>query len=132
MEAEVRIFTLNCWGLGLGISKDRDERMEDIGKYINNNEYDIVFCQVSDRFEDLDNAINFQCFRKCGKRKTFKPFRASSFPNCHIVSILIAESLAQGQPFSAEFPSMTVHFMSLVSMAILTSCCMATGSEGRD
>ena len=49
MEAEVRIFTLNCWGLGLGISKDRDERMEDIGKYINSNEYDIVFCQVSYR-----------------------------------------------------------------------------------
>jgi len=45
MEAEVRIFTLNCWGLGLGISKDRDERMEDIGKYIASNEYDIVFCQ---------------------------------------------------------------------------------------
>ena len=46
MEAEVRIFTLNCWGLGLGISKDRDERMEDIGKYIADNDYDIVFCQV--------------------------------------------------------------------------------------
>ena len=53
MEAEVRIFTLNCWGLGLGISKDRDERMEDIGKYINSNEYDIVFCQVSCKYEDL-------------------------------------------------------------------------------
>ena len=48
MEAEVRIFTLNCWGLGLGISKDRDERMEDIGKYIADNDYDIVFCQVGD------------------------------------------------------------------------------------
>ena len=51
MEAEVRIFTLNCWGLGLGISKDRDERMEDIGKYIASNEYDIVFCQVSCRLK---------------------------------------------------------------------------------
>ena len=51
MEAEVRIFTLNCWGLGLGISKDRDERMEDIGKYIADNDYDIVFCQVGDLFE---------------------------------------------------------------------------------
>jgi hypothetical protein len=28
MEAEVKLFTLNCWGLGLGISKDRDERMQ--------------------------------------------------------------------------------------------------------
>ena len=46
MEAEVRIFTLNCWGLGLGISKHRDERMEDIGKYISENDFDIVFLQV--------------------------------------------------------------------------------------
>ena len=44
----MRIFTLNCWGLGLGISKDRDERMEDIGEYIADNDYDIVFCQVGD------------------------------------------------------------------------------------
>jgi hypothetical protein len=28
MEAEVKLFTLNCWGLGLGISKNRDERMQ--------------------------------------------------------------------------------------------------------
>jgi len=45
MEAEVRIFTLNCWGLGLGISKHRDERMEDIGKYIASQDFDIVFLQ---------------------------------------------------------------------------------------
>ena len=46
MEAEVRIFTLNCWGLGLGISKQRDERMQDIGNYIAENDFDIVFLQV--------------------------------------------------------------------------------------
>ena len=46
MEAEVNIFTLNCWGLGLGISKNRDERMEDIGKYLSEQNYDIVFLQV--------------------------------------------------------------------------------------
>jgi len=45
MEAEVNIFTLNCWGLGLGISKNRDERMEDIGKYLSEQNYDIVFLQ---------------------------------------------------------------------------------------
>jgi len=45
MEAEVRIFTLNCWGLGMGISKNRDERMEDIGKYIADQDFDIVFLQ---------------------------------------------------------------------------------------
>ena len=47
MEAEVRILTLNCWGLGLGISKHRNERMIDIGKYISDNDYDIVFLQVT-------------------------------------------------------------------------------------
>lgn len=45
MEAEVSIITLNCWGLGLGISKDRDERMEDIGRYLAEQDYDIVFLQ---------------------------------------------------------------------------------------
>jgi len=45
MEAEVRIFTLNCWGLGMGISKNRDERMEDIGKYLADQNFDIVFLQ---------------------------------------------------------------------------------------
>jgi len=45
MEAEVKVFTLNCWGLGMGISKDREERMEDIGSFINNQDYDIVFLQ---------------------------------------------------------------------------------------
>ena len=47
MEAEVRIFTLNCWGLGMGISKNRDERMEDIGKYLADQDFDIIFLQVS-------------------------------------------------------------------------------------
>ena len=45
MEAEVSILTLNCWGLGMGISKDRDERMEDIGRYLAEQDYDIVFLQ---------------------------------------------------------------------------------------
>ena len=69
MEAEVRIFTLNCWGLGLGISKDRDERMEDIGKYINNNDYDIVFCQVSDRFENQAMVLTFKVLGSVEKEK---------------------------------------------------------------
>ena len=46
MEAEVKLFTLNCWGLGLGISKHRDERMQDIGLFISQQDYDIVFLQV--------------------------------------------------------------------------------------
>ena len=46
MEAEVKLFTLNCWGLGMGISKHRDERMQDIGLFISQQDYDIVFLQV--------------------------------------------------------------------------------------
>ena len=46
MEAEVKLFTLNCWGLGLGISKHRDERMQDIGLFMSQQDYDIVFLQV--------------------------------------------------------------------------------------
>ena len=45
MEAEVSILTLNCWGLGLGISKDRDERMEEIGRYLVEQDHDIIFLQ---------------------------------------------------------------------------------------
>ena len=45
MADEINVFSLNCWGLGLGISKDRDERMEDIGQYLAEQDYDIVFLQ---------------------------------------------------------------------------------------
>ena len=45
-EVDVKILTLNCWGLGLGISKNRNERMVDIGKYIANSNYNIVLLQV--------------------------------------------------------------------------------------
>jgi len=45
MEAEVNVFTLNCWGQGMGISKHRDERMEDIGQFVSQQNYDIVFLQ---------------------------------------------------------------------------------------
>ena len=45
MEAEISVFSLNCWGLGLGISKDREERMEEIGRYLAEQDYDIVFLQ---------------------------------------------------------------------------------------
>jgi sphingomyelin phosphodiesterase 2 len=44
-ETEINILTLNCWGLGMGISKDRNERMEDIGKYISAQNYDVVLLQ---------------------------------------------------------------------------------------
>jgi len=44
-SCEISILTLNCWGLGLGISKNRNERMEDIGKYLSEQNYDVVLLQ---------------------------------------------------------------------------------------
>ena len=45
-SVDLKILTLNCWGLGLGISKHRNERMEDIGSFIASKDYDIVLLQV--------------------------------------------------------------------------------------
>lgn len=68
MEAEVKLFTLNCWGLGLGISKHRDERMQDIGLFISQQDYDIVFLQ------EVWKRPNFQ---------TIKSLVASKLPYSH-------------------------------------------------
>ena len=54
---QVNLFTLNCWGLGLGISKNRDERMEDIGQWIARQEYDIVFLQVEQRIVMREEVV---------------------------------------------------------------------------
>uniref|UniRef100_A0A224Z970 sphingomyelin phosphodiesterase n=1 Tax=Rhipicephalus zambeziensis TaxID=60191 RepID=A0A224Z970_9ACAR len=44
MEVEVRVLTLNCWGI-VGISKHRVERMTAIANYLATTEYDFVFLQ---------------------------------------------------------------------------------------
>lgn len=44
MEVEVRVMTLNCWGI-VGISKHRVERMTAIANYLATTEYDFVFLQ---------------------------------------------------------------------------------------
>ncbi len=52
---EIRVFTLNCWGL-LGISKKRKERMAAIGSYLSRGEYDIVLLQevwVAEDYETI-------------------------------------------------------------------------------
>ena len=46
----LRIFTLNCWGVNLpplDSSEHRLERMKAIANHIVQNEYDLVFLQVS-------------------------------------------------------------------------------------
>lgn len=44
MEVDVRVLTLNCWGI-VGISKHRVERMTAIANYLATTEYDFVFLQ---------------------------------------------------------------------------------------
>jgi len=65
---ELRVLTLNCWGLGFGISKARDERMEDIGKWLGQQQFDIVF------LEELWKAANFE---------TMKQLVEQVLPNSH-------------------------------------------------
>ena len=75
MEAEVKLFTLNCWGLGLGISKHRDERMQDIGLFISQQDYDIVFLQVCHLCHlPIPNSSWFT--RRCGRDPTSKQSKA--------------------------------------------------------
>jgi sphingomyelin phosphodiesterase 2 len=56
---DIRVFTLNCWGLR-GISAKRKERMEAIGAYLSRGEYDIVLLQevwTHEDFERIRNAV---------------------------------------------------------------------------
>jgi len=60
-ETEISILTLNCWGLGLGISKNRNERMEDIGKYLSEQDYDIVLLQevwITENFNTIRSLVS--------------------------------------------------------------------------
>lgn len=44
MEVELRVLTLNCWGI-VGLSKHRVERMTAIANYLSTSDYDFVFLQ---------------------------------------------------------------------------------------
>lgn len=55
----ISIFTLNCWGLGLGISKNRNERMKAIGDYLADQNYDVVLLQ------EIWKKENFDTIRSC-------------------------------------------------------------------
>ncbi|TRY74675.1 hypothetical protein TCAL_11250 [Tigriopus californicus] len=52
-SVEIRVFTLNCWGLRL-ISSDRKERFEAIGHYLSRGDHDIVFLQEVWNQSDYD------------------------------------------------------------------------------
>lgn len=52
MEVELRVLTLNCWGL-VGVSKHRVERMTAIANYLSTSDYDFVFLQEVWTLEDF-------------------------------------------------------------------------------
>jgi len=57
---EIRVFTLNCWGL-LGISKYRKERMAAIGSYLSRGEHDVVLLQevwVEEDYETIKTLVS--------------------------------------------------------------------------
>ena len=41
----VSVFSLNCWGIGMGVSRDRVVRMRAIGQHLADSHYDIVCLQ---------------------------------------------------------------------------------------
>ncbi|XP_072165538.1 putative neutral sphingomyelinase [Diadema setosum] len=51
---EVRILTLNCWGLPLGLSKDKNQRFQHIAKKLATGCYDIVALQEVWDVKDYD------------------------------------------------------------------------------
>jgi sphingomyelin phosphodiesterase 2 len=57
---EIKVFTLNCWGLRF-VSEKRAERMEHIGHYLSNSDYDVVMLQevwMGEDFERIRVAVS--------------------------------------------------------------------------
>ncbi|XP_041453086.1 putative neutral sphingomyelinase isoform X1 [Lytechinus variegatus] len=57
---ELKVVTLNCWGLPFGISKDKRERMQHIAKELATGAYDIVSLQeiwVMEDYELIKSAV---------------------------------------------------------------------------
>ena len=41
----ISVFTLNCWGIGMGVSQDRAVRFKAIAHHLAESDYDIVCLQ---------------------------------------------------------------------------------------
>ena len=41
----ISVFTLNCWGIGMGVSRDRVVRFTAIAQHLASSDYDIVCLQ---------------------------------------------------------------------------------------
>ena len=57
---EVKVFTLNIWGIGYGLTEDREIRVKAIADYLAQSEYDIVLLQevwMQSDFQKLKNVF---------------------------------------------------------------------------
>ena len=50
----ISVFTLNCWGIGMGVSRDRKVRFTAIAHHLASSDYDIVCLQEVWCPEDYD------------------------------------------------------------------------------
>jgi len=55
---DISVFTLNCWGIGMGVSKDRVFRFRAIAQYLADSDYDIVCLQEVWCSSDYRTIIN--------------------------------------------------------------------------
>ena len=67
-RTEIKVITLNCWGL-YGVSKLRQQRMNAIGKYLAESDFDIVLLQEVWTNEDF---LLLQCL--CSRTYPFSHF----------------------------------------------------------
>ena len=53
-STNIKVMTLNCWGLGYGFSKLRRPRMNAIRKYLAESDFDIVVLEEVQTHEDFE------------------------------------------------------------------------------
>ena len=58
----ISVFTLNCWGIGMGVSRDRAVRFTAIAQHLAASDYDIVCLQEVWCPEDYDTICRITRF----------------------------------------------------------------------
>ena len=66
----IKVFTLNCWGIGMGVSRDRVVRFTAIAHHLAASDYDIVCLQEVWCPEDYDTVCRITRF--IYRRDSFK------------------------------------------------------------
>ena len=60
----ISVFTLNCWGIGMGVSRDRVVRMRAIAEHLAAAQHDIVclqeiWCPTGAPLQAMDTVFRF-------------------------------------------------------------------------